>query len=57
MTTANILNSLLLAAMLAGGSAHASDVATDGTRTAAQFKVGDSNCELLDGQIRCTLGK
>jgi len=57
MTTAKILNSLLLAAMLAGGPAHASDVATEGTRTGAQFKVGDSNCELIDGQIRCTLGK
>ena len=55
--TAKILNSLLLVAMLAWGSAHASEVATEGTRTGAQFKVGDSNCELIDGQIRCTLGK
>ena len=57
MTTAKILNGLLLAGMLAGGPAHASDVATEDTRTGAQFKVGDSNCELIDGQIRCTLGK
>jgi len=57
MTTAKMLNSLLLVAMLACASTHASDVATEGTRTGAQFKVGDSNCELIDGQIRCTLGK
>ena len=57
MTTAMILNSLLLVAMLAWASAHASEVATEGTRTGAQFKVGDSNCELIDGQIRCTIGK
>ena len=60
MMTPKILNGLLIAAVLAGTSAHASDGAIraieDGN-TVAQFKLGDSNCELIDGQIRCPLGK
>ena len=61
MMTPKILNGLLIAAALAGTSAHASDdavrVAMDDGKTVAEFKIGDSNCELIDGQIRCALGK
>ena len=61
MTTTRILKSLLIAALLAAASAHAADnairVTMEDGKTVAQFKIGDSNCELVDGQIRCTLGK
>ena len=61
MMTPKILNGLLIAAVLAWTSAHASDdsirVAVEDGNTVAQFKIGDSNCELIDGQIRCALGK
>ena len=61
MTTNKILKGLVVAAVLAGASAHASDdanpIAFEEGKTLAQFKIGDSNCELIDGQIRCTLGK
>ena len=61
MTTTKILKSLLMAALLAATSAQATDntiqVAMEDGKTVAQFKIGDSNCELIDGQIRCTLGK
>jgi len=61
MTTTQILKSLLIAALLTAASAHAAQRAIYATmedgRTAAQFKIGDSNCELVEGQIRCTLGK
>jgi hypothetical protein len=61
MTTTKILNSWLVAALLAGASAHAADnsiqVAMEDGKTVAQFKIGESNCRLVDGQIRCTLSK
>jgi hypothetical protein len=61
MTTTKILKSLLIAALLVAASAQATDntiqVAIEDGKTVAQFKIGDSNCELIDGQIRCTLGK
>ena len=61
MTTTKILQSLLIAALLAAASAQATDttiqVVMEDGKTVAQFKIGDSNCELIDGQIRCTLGK
>ena len=61
MTTTRILKSLLIAALLTVASAHAADsairVTMEDGKTVAQFKIGDSNCELIDGQIRCTLGK
>jgi hypothetical protein len=46
--------------LLAAGAANAADpfpiqVAMDDGKTIAQFKIGDSNCRLTDGQIRCTL--
>ena len=60
MTTANLLKSLLIAALLASGAAHAADsssniqVAMEDGKTVAQFKVGDSRCVLIDDQVRCT---
>ena len=61
MTTTKILNSLLIAALLACASAHAAgnpiQVAMEDGNTIAQFKIGDADCVLVDGQIRCTLGK
>jgi hypothetical protein len=61
MTTTRILKSLLIAALLTAASAHAGDnairVTMEDGKTVAQFKIGDSSCELVDGQIRCSLGK
>jgi hypothetical protein len=61
MTTTKILKSLLIAALLACASAHAADnpisVAMEDGKTIAQFKIGDTDCQLVDGQIRCALGK
>jgi len=61
MTTAKILKRLLVAALVSSASAHAADgsirVAMEEGKTIAQFKIGDSNCTLIDGQIRCTLSK
>ena len=60
MTTAKILKSLLIAALLVSASAYAADqspivVAMEDGKTIAQFKIGDSDCTLVEGQIRCTL--
>ena len=62
MMTVKIMNGLVIAIGLsAGAAAHASDdairVGIEERKTATQFKIGDSNCELIDGQIRCALGK
>jgi len=61
MTTNQILRSLLFAALVTAASSHAADsairVTMEDGKNVAQFKIGDSNCELIDGQIRCTLGK
>jgi hypothetical protein len=61
MTTTKILNSVLIAALLACTSAYPADnsiqVAMEDGKTVAQFNIGDSNCRLVDGQIRCTLSK
>jgi len=61
MTTTKILKSLLIAALITAASAQAADdtirVAMEDGKTVAQFKIGDSNCELIDGQIRCTLSR
>jgi hypothetical protein len=58
MTTATrILQSLLIATLLAAGSSYAADntvqVAMEDGRTVATFKLGDSNCVLRDERIRC----
>jgi hypothetical protein len=46
----------VIAALLAAASAHTSDdairAAIEDGKTVAQLKIGDSNCELIDGQIR-----
>jgi hypothetical protein len=58
MTTTKILNTVLIAALLACASAHAADnsiqVAMEDGNTITQFKIGDADCRLIDGQIRCT---
>ncbi len=58
MTTARMLKSLLLAAALLAGGAHAaSNTITMGAqdgKTVAQFTLGDSRCVLKDDQILCT---
>jgi len=55
------VKSLLIAALLTCASAYAADsriqVAMEDGKTIAQFKIGDSRCALVDGQIRCSLGK
>jgi len=61
MTTIT-LKSLLIAALLsAAANVHAADdviqMAFEDGKTIAQFKIGDSRCVLVDGQIRCTPGK
>jgi hypothetical protein len=61
MTSTKILQSLLIAALLASATAHADQspiqVAMEDGKTIAQFKIGDTDCELIDGQIRCTWRK
>ena len=61
MTTTKILKSLLIATLLASAAAHAADnsirVAMEDGKTIAQFKIGDTDCVLVDGQIRCSFGK
>jgi hypothetical protein len=58
MTTTKTLKSLLMAALLSSGLAHAADqttivIALEEGKQVAQFKVGDSSCVLKDDQIRC----
>ncbi len=53
------LTSLLIGALLAAvASAYADEsriqVAMEDGKTIAQFKVGDSNCLLVEDQIRCS---
>jgi hypothetical protein len=60
MSTPKNLKRLLIAVLLAAGAANAADqspiqVAMEDGKTIAQFKIGDSNCRLTDGQIHCTL--
>jgi hypothetical protein len=62
MTTANLLKSLLIAALLASGAAHAADssniqVAMEDGKTRAEFKLAGRNCVLVDDQIRCQVAK
>jgi hypothetical protein len=58
MTTKTLTN-LLIAALLAGSAAAYADetpiqIAMEGGKAVAQFKVGDSRCVLKNDQIRCT---
>jgi hypothetical protein len=63
MTTANLLKSLLIAALLASGAARAADsssniqVAMEDGKTRAEFKLAGRNCVLVDDQIRCQVAK
>lgn len=61
MGTTKKMRSLLMAGLLAAASAHAAGdaihVETEDGKSGAGFQIGDSNCELVDGRIRCTLGK
>jgi len=58
MTPVRILKSLILAAALLAGGAHAASntitIAAQDGKTVAQFTVGDSRCVLKDDQILCT---
>jgi hypothetical protein len=59
MTTTKILKSLLIAALLSCASAHADDAipsALEDGKTTASFKVSEMQCQLVEGQIRCTFG-
>jgi hypothetical protein len=59
MTTANTLKSLLIAVLLSCGSARANEQVRfdvqDG-ETSASFKLSDMQCQLIEGQVRCTFG-
>ncbi len=62
MNAIKILKTLLIAASLSATAAQAADgaiqVAMEGGKQVAQFKLGDSRCVLKDDQIRCVpLGK
>ena len=58
MRTTRALQTLLIAGLLAAASAHAAGnairVAMEDGKRVAELKVGDSNCELVEGRIRCT---
>ena len=59
MTSPKILKNLLFAALLTSSAANAADqspiqVVMEDGKAVAQFKIGDSDCRLIDGQIRCT---
>jgi hypothetical protein len=58
MTITKLLQSLLIAALLACVTAHAADqsivIALEDGKQVASFKVGGSHCVLKDDQIHCT---
>ena len=57
MTTTKILKSLLITALLSSAVARADQIIVMGLeegKQVAQFKIGQSNCVLKDGQIHCT---
>jgi hypothetical protein len=56
--TTKTLTTLLIAALLAGSAAAYADetpiqIAMEEGKAVAQFKVGDSRCELKDDEVRC----
>lgn len=59
MTTANNLKSVLIAVLLSCASAYANEPARfdaqDG-ETSASFKPSDMQCQVIEGQVRCTFG-
>ena len=55
--TTQIIKSLLIAALLSVSAARAEgtvEVVNELGKPVAQFKLGDSRCVLVDGQIQCT---
>jgi hypothetical protein len=57
MNTRFVRSALLAALLLLSGTVIAEsniDVTNEYGRPVAKFKLGDSNCTLRDGQIRCT---
>jgi hypothetical protein len=61
MTITRFTKMLVIAALFGCASVYATEspiqVAMEDGKTIAQFKIGDSRCALVDGQVRCTLGK
>jgi hypothetical protein len=61
MINANILRSLVTAALLASACAHAAEKAIQVERRqgqpVAQFRIGDSHCILKDDAVQCTPAK
>ena len=60
MTTTKILYAILIVATLAAASAYGADDSNQGTEqqrstTLAKWKVGDTRCAVIDGQVRCAL--
>jgi serine/threonine protein phosphatase PrpC len=58
MTTAKLLKSLLIAALLTSITAHAAEqqpivIALEEGKQIASFNIGDSRCVLKNDQIRC----
>jgi hypothetical protein len=53
MTTTKLIKSLLITVLLVSAVARAQSV-TSPMDSSAGFRIGDSNCELQDDQIRCT---
>jgi hypothetical protein len=56
MTTAKILQALLIGALLASSAAFADstiEVSVVAGKQEANFSLGDSKCVLVDGQIKC----
>jgi hypothetical protein len=58
MTTTKIVKSLLIGALIASATAHGAEqsivIAMEEGKQVASFKVGNFNCILKEGQIRCT---
>jgi hypothetical protein len=59
-TTSKILHAVLITLTLASVSAYADDDSNQGTEqrrstTLAKWKVGDTKCAVVDGQVRCAL--
>ena len=56
MTTAKILQALLIGALLASSAAFADstiEVSVVAGKQEANFSLGDPKCVLVDGQIKC----
>jgi hypothetical protein len=61
-TTSKTLHAVLIAVVLGSASAYAADDSNQATEqqrstTLAKWKVGDTRCAVIDGQVRCALGR